>query len=653
MDLSEINITDKKIKQFESKGITSVEELLRYFPRKYIDFRELKSLDNAMMDEENLFYGVIQRVGNGRGGVVFCDILEKMSQSVLHVTWFNQAWLYEKLAYMQGEDVYVGGALSYSEEYRKYQINNPLVFTQNKDKAFGIYPVYSAIKGMSMDYLASSIETALSVAHKTDKYDAKVLADFKLVGQYDLYRCIHKPETPEDVKRAKVRLIFEELYDFAYQTELDYVRSSLTSPYIIRKTDVLDGFIDSLSYSLTNDQAGTLNEILGIAKDGNRINALIQGDVGCGKTIVAVCLMIAFAENGYQSVLLAPTSVLAEQHYLEISGYCEKLGFKVAYLVNGLGARERKKNLKLIESGEALFIVGTHSVLSDEVVFNNLGLVVTDEEHRFGVDQRERLLVNDSVHSVTMSATPIPRSLGLTMYGKNMRIYTIKTMPGGRKKVKTQIYHNNQLEFEFIKQQVQSGRQAYIVCAMKEEKEDSKDKDKAVKIESVDELKEMADIYLSPFGIKSEVLTGSTDKKEKNEILARFTSNETQILIATTVVEVGVNVPNASVIVIRNADRFGLATLHQLRGRVGRGSYQSYCLLDSEDSENERLKVIEETNDGFVVAQKDLEQRGSGDFIGTKQSGENKCAMLMLAYPKYYQSIERYVEAKVRAELRA
>ena len=552
---------------------------------------------------------------------------------------------------MQGEDVYVGGSLSYSEEYRKYQINNPIVFTQDKDKAFGIYPVYSSIKGMSMDYLASSIETALSVVDKTDKYEAKVLSDFKLVGQDDLYRCIHKPNSPEDVKKAKLRLIFEELYDFAYQTELDYVRSSLTSPYLIRKTDVLDGFLSGLSYSLTDDQAGTLKEILDISKDGKRINALIQGDVGCGKTIVAVCLMIAFAENGYQSVLLAPTSVLAEQHYLEIKEYCEKLGFECAYLVNGLTARERKKNLKKIESGEALFIVGTHSVLSDEVVYNKLGLVITDEEHRFGVSQREHLLSDDNIHSVTMSATPIPRSLGLTMYGKNMNIYTIKTMPNGRKKVKTQIYHNNQLEFEFIRQQIEAGRQAYIVCAMKEDKSED-NKDKSVKIESVDELKEMADTYLSAYGIKSEVLTGSTDKNEKVNILARFNNNETQILIATTVVEVGVNNPNASVIVIRNAERFGLATLHQLRGRVGRGSYQSYCLLDSEERDNDRLKVIEETNDGFVVAQKDLEQRGSGDFIGTKQSGENKCAMLMLAYPKYYQSIERYVEAKVKAELK-
>lgn len=646
MKLSEINVKKEKEKQFNQKGINSVEDLLRFFPRSYYDFRQPQSLNTAGMDEPGIFKGVVSRLKNGRG-VVYCDVMEEISQTNIRVSWFGKGYLFQQLQGVVGKTVVVGGTLTFNSEYNQYQINTPLVFTEDINKGCGIYPVYSNIKGMSNDYLVSTIEAALSVADRVDKYDAGVLNDFALIGQYNLYQNIHKPKSPEDVRAAKKRLIFEELYDFAYKTEVDYVKSSITSPYRIRTTEKTDAFIDSLPYKLTDDQQSTLQTLINEAKDGQRINALVQGDVGCGKTIVAICLMSAFAENGYQSVLLAPTGVLAEQHYKEVSGYCEKLGLKAGFLVNGLKASERKKILKSIAEGECDIIVGTHSVLSSDVSFQRLGLVVTDEEHRFGVSQREKLTSDGSIHALTMSATPIPRSLGLTVYGKNKTIYTIKTMPNGRKPIKTQIYHNDVLEFEFLKRQIAEGRQAYIVCALKEDKEY---KTEAMsEVESVEEIKALADKYMP--GVPCEVLTGDTDKAEAEQILARFSGNETKVLIATTVIEVGVNVPNASVIVIRNAERFGLATLHQLRGRVGRGSYQSYCLLDSTDKENERLKVMEETCDGFVIAQKDLEQRGSGDFIGTKQSGDNKCVMLILSYPKYYQNIERYVAGKVRREM--
>lgn len=650
MELSRINISEKKAAQFNQKGIHSVEDLLRFFPKSYYDFRTPTSIHKAVLDEACVMVGTLSRLRFGKG-VVYCDVLEETSQMYFRVKWFNKEFMYRQLQDYIGERVVVGGVLTYAEEYTRFEMISPMVFTKDIEKGLGIYPVYAAIQGLSAEYLQNAIEMALSLADHSDKYDASVRKDFNIIDQYDLYKSIHKPKCPEDVKQAKKRLIFEELYDFAYQTEVNYIKASLISPYQIRTTARMDSFIKRLPYEMTEDQMQTLTDVLNVAKDGKRINALIQGDVGCGKTIVAVCLMMAMAENGYQSVLLAPTTVLAEQHYKEIRQYCEQTGYKVTYLPGGLKAAELKSALKEIAEGSSDFIIGTHAVLSDNVKFARLGLAITDEEHRFGVLQREYLSRDAAIHTVTMSATPIPRSLGLTMYGKDKEIYTIKTMPNGRKAVKTQIYHNNPLEFEFLKRQIKEGRQVYIVCALKEDKKNSRNNRTGEAVESVEDIKAMADRFFAKDGIQSAVLTGSTPKEQTKEILERFAENKIQVMIATTVVEVGVNVPNASVIVIRNAERFGLATLHQLRGRVGRGEFQSYCILDTTDFDNDRLKVMEETTDGFVIAQKDLEQRGSGDFIGTRQSGENKCAMLMLAYPKYYKRIERYVEAKVKSEL--
>jgi len=353
--------------------------------------------------------------------------------------------------------------------------------------------------------------------------------------------------------------------------------------------------------------------------------------------------MFSMADNGFQSVLMAPTGVLAKQHFKELSSYSEKYGYNTVYLGGDLKAKEKKEVLKKIKSGEAHFIIGTHAVISDNVEFKNLALTIVDEEHKFGVIQRETLRkkASEGVHSISMSATPIPRSLALTLYGDAMDIYTISTMPNGRLPVKTAVTNENKAIFSFMQKEIEKGHQCYIVCPLIE---NDTDDDRELP-ESVEEIyQKVCDYFLiHNKNIKASVITGKMNDEEKSRIIGEFSKNETQILIATTIIEVGVNVPNATVIAIMNAERFGLAGLHQLRGRVGRGNLQSYCILKSKELENERLQVMCETTDGFKIAQEDLKQRGTGDILGVKQSGEDENVKLMLKHPKIYEAIREYV----------
>lgn len=641
MELSEVNVTKAKEKQFNSKGIYSVEDLLRFLPRKYYDFTTPISLDDY---QEKEMCAVVGEVVDFRAYSKCLNVLlrEEKSDKALRVVWFNQGYMADKLERMIGNRVIVCGQITYNEEYDNLSMNNPLIFSDDVEGHSTIYPVYSKIAGMADKYLLATIETALSIVDKTEPYEDEILETFHLVKEYEMYQKIHRPRTLLDIQQAERRLIFEKLYRFADLLEQDTIHSASVSPYVITNLEKTNLFISSLPYKLTTDQQKVLDELVETAKEGRHINALIQGDVGCGKTIVAFVLMMAMADNGYQSVLMAPTGVLAEQHYRELKGYADAIGFKTAFFTPSLKARERRLMLEGIKNGEYDFVVGTHAVLNKDVVFKNLGMTVVDEEHKFGVEQRIGVLKESGTHSVTMSATPIPRTLALSTYGKATSIHTIESMPNGRLPVKTGIYSSDKNIFQFMQNQIAEGRQCYIVCPLKNENEKLED------VESVQEVYNKALHYFYGTGIRTEFLTGGMTKEQTEEIIGRFARNETQVLIATTIIEVGVNVPNASVITIRNAERFGLATLHQLRGRVGRGSYQSYCILQSIDKENERLRAMVETTSGFEIAKKDLEIRGSGDFIGTKQSGENECVMLMLSYPKFYANIERYVEEKYK-----
>lgn len=464
----------------------------------------------------------------------------------------------------------------------------------------------------------------------------------KLLPQRDFIRIVHHPQTDEDLKAIERRKAAEVLIPFA--KELTNRESVIAAPRyteinLTKTNNLIHSVTASLPFELTEDQKSAVNVLLSDVKAGRRINALIQGDVGCGKTVIAELISAIFAVNGYQCVVMAPTKILATQHYEDFKKLLTPVGIEVELLVEGQKAAERKKTIARIKDGSVKIIIGTSSVLSEKVEYKDLALLITDEEHRFGVAQREALMekAKDGIHCISMSATPIPRSLALAINGNSTRIIDVKTMPSGRKPVQTILFGNEEKTYEAMYRQIAEGHQCYIVCPLVD-KSDSESMENA---ESVDETYQKATDYFQTHhpSVKIAAITGKTKKVEQQEILNAYVAGDIHILIATTIVEVGVNVPNATVMVIKNAERFGLAQLHQLRGRVGRSSTQSYCVLLSKDKENPRLLTMVRTTDGFEIAKADLEQRGAGDLIGVEQSGFNKVLTCMAQHKELYNAI--------------
>lgn len=649
MLLSELEfVTPRKAKQFEEKGIKTVEELLKLTPKSYHDCTESAKLSPEMNGQMVCVIGqttsYLNTIGKDRKILRFW-VKGKYDEKI-SVVWFNQVFLKFKLDAI-GKDVpvIVFGKLSYSEEYKNYTITNPLVFSTEIEENKKILPIYKKISGVSEDYYRDVVNASLQKVRVRDYLNEGMRKEFSLCEyNSDFFQKIHNPKTMQDVNAFQRRLIFDDLFYFA--SKLFREESSReNSDFIIEKRELVDEVIRNLPFALTDDQKNAVDEIIKLAYEGIRVNALVQGDVGCGKTIVSFLTMIAFAENGYQSVLMAPTQVLAKQHYNDLKNIVEKYGMRVAYLYSGMKAKEKKDIAKKIKNGEYEFIVGTHSVFGDFVEYQNLALVITDEEHKFGVEQRDSLeeKASDGVHIVTMSATPIPRTLAITLYNDSKKVFTIKQMPSGRKPIVTGIAVDDNKTFNFMHTKIKKGEQCYVVCPLIKDSES----EKLEGVESVENVFERLNTYFEGTGVKVAMLNGKQTSEEISETISSFQRNEVQILVSTTVIEVGVNVPNASVIVIRNAERFGLAQLHQLRGRVGRGTHQSYCVLSSQEKDNMRLNVMCKTNNGFEIAQADLAQRGTGDLIGTKQSGENKYVELMLRYPKFYAKIKAKVKEMI------
>lgn len=639
MELEAIGVKPQKKKQFESRGIASVEDLLQYLPRTYKDYRAVTGV--LPHDQISVLVGTVlsceRRPGNGKQFVTATCRIEPQNLD-LTVRWFNMHWIFQKIKDLASrhEKVIIAGKLDFDSRYG-YGLNQPEIFEPYREQILRIYPVYRSINGMAASYLEEVMHKALSIGLTSSEILPRdILASAGEVSMPVALRCIHMPNTMEEIEQGRSRILFNDLLYFAIHNELNRNEVSAGSQYNIKTRSLLGKIVTSLPFFLTADQSKAVEEMLINAEDGRRINALIQGDVGCGKTIICILMAAAFADNGYQAVIMAPTQVLAKQHYEAISSMLDPYGIRTAYLDSSFKKKDRDCVLKDIADGTAQIIIGTQSCIGKDVVYKDLALAVVDEEHRFGVKQRTAIIEKASrgVHSITMSATPIPRSLAQVIYGDNIQLHTIRSMPNGRKPVKTRVFRNQTGNMKFVLKEVQAGHQAYVVCPMIEKNE------KIPNVKSVEQISKEYEDFLGPLGVKVGSLTGRNSKEEAEEIIIRFKEGEIDVLIATSVIEVGVNVPNATVMIITNAERFGLSSLHQLRGRVGRNSLQSYCVLQSEDESPKglaRLQVMCKTTDGFQIAEADLSQRGAGDLLGTQQSGDNKYVALMIANPEKYR----------------
>lgn len=637
MQLSALNILENKEKQLKKAGIECVEELLMLFPRKYIDRTKLTGILSPDQESVLLLHVNKVRKTNSKAMLVIAECVDRSSGIPIQVKWFNQIFRYVELTTYTGKDVLVAGQVTFSRYNGSltYEINTPAVFDDAGIKALGIYPVYRKIPGMAEEYLRNCIyKAATLVGSPKENVPAEFLQDNALIDYAEMVWQLHWPESKEKLEQAQQRRLMNDLLYFALRVELNYRGVAAGSPFgipSIRKTTAIR---NSLPFQLTADQAKTAEDILAWIRTGKRVNALIQGDVGCGKTIVAFLLMTALAENGYQAALMAPTQILAQQHHEDLRRLVEPYGMKVAF-VSGQKLRkvEQESLERSISSGEVELIVGTQALLSDSYTFKNLAMVIEDEEHKYGVMQRQSLIDKAAcgTHTVTMSATPIPRSLALTIYGENVQLYSIQSKPAGRLPVKTGIQPNMEPIFRYLHSAILGrGEQAYVVCPM------VKPSEKIVGVNTVEEIFEVYKKALEPYGITVATVTGKTKKAEAQQIIQDFSENRINILVSTTVIEVGVNVPNATCIVIHNAERFGLAQLHQLRGRVGRGQKQAYCVLASTEVQNPRLQAMCNHADGFQIAQIDLELRGAGDILGSQQSGTEKLLRKALENPNLY-----------------
>lgn len=645
LSLDELGYKEKKLEALSKKEINNTMDLLSFFPRKYYDFSQPVNLSKEYHQKSIAIIGTLKKVEltekphpqipNQKLFIVKATVMQ--GNKYLNVVWFGQYYLYKQIKYWKDKDVIVGGELEYNEIYNNFSMNSPFLFSKDILGNARIHTVYSDIKGISDDYISKTIKMALDSYDMPETLDDAMLKKTGLMGQKEAYEQIHFPKSEELLKQAQKRMIFDELLYFAIQLEKNTLEMPVGSSYGIKSLANTSKYISSLPYSLTKSQKAVLGEIKKQLLDGKRINALVQGDVGCGKTTVAFACMMMMADSGYQSVLMAPTLVLAKQHYEELSKICATLGYKVAFLAGKQKVKEKKEILNGIKDGNYNFIVGTYSVINAE--YHNLAMVVEDEEHKFGVLQREALVKSckNGLHTVTMSATPIPRSLAMTIYSRNTSVFTIDELPANRLPVKTVIRNDDASVFRGLHMELSRGRQAYVVCSLIEHSENTN------MMQNVMSVKQVEDIYRKEFPQNSiAVITGRTSKEEMEKTLDEFTNGNIDILISTSVIEVGVNVPNASVIVINNAERFGLSQLHQLRGRVGRGKYQSYCILKSDKAEqNARLEAMVRTNNGFEIAEADLQNRGAGDIIGTKQTGNDKYVEMALKYPKMFESIKR------------
>ena len=628
----------------KKRKMETVEDVCQLFPSKYYDFSFINPLNTSRLDKNYAFVCKLVSYELKKQSslyIVRCTLQDIYTQNELCVSWFGTTEMYNVLKkdYRPGDTCFIGGKLKASNKKNLFFMSNPIIFKKyDGESDCHIYTAYEKIRGISESNFERIINECLEHATIPDKVPRELLHKYNLMSKDEAIREMHKPSSVEGVKKAKYRLNIDDLLYFALQLEEKKRNLPAGSVYGIHSLAITTKIIKNLPFQLTKDQKSAYEELVNRIRSGKRLNALIQGDVGCGKTILAFLLMFVMADNGFQSVLLAPTQVLASQHYNELKEMAAQYNIDVVYIANGLKKKEREAILKSIEDGSALMIVGTHSVLSKEVKFHDLGLSITDEEHRFGVLQREEITTKAKagMHTVTMSATPIPRSLSDVLLSTT-EVFNIQSMPNGRKPIQTAICASQNTIFQFIKKEIEKGHQAYVVCPLIEDKQGV--------MEGILSVEQTYTEYANIFGKNAvAVLNGKMNEDETEKVIRSFKNGEIKILVSTTVVEVGVNVSNATVIVINNAERFGLASLHQLRGRVGRGNSQGYCILNSVHKNNKRLLALCKYKNGFQIAESDYALRGSGNILGTEQSGSNYYVELSMKYPDLFSELQKYAK---------
>lgn len=607
-------VGEKRAKLFNSLGIFCVDSLIHFYPRKYEDWSASKSLEAVKSGETvSIKATLITPVKEAmiRRGLTLFKCKFSDGENVISVTIFNNKYLAKSLRIY--EDYYLYGKIEKS--LLNFSMNSPKI--EKAENILAIQPVYPAKEKLTSRSISKIMKTALDELGEIEEtLDDEIMQKYSLISLDKAIRNIHFPNSADDYLPARKRLIFEEL--LTLQLGLLKLKSNKKSETaLVIKDDYSSEFEKLLPFNLTNAQKRTISECLQDMKSKYPCNRLVQGDVGSGKTAVAASLIYSVIKNGYQATMMAPTEILATQHYESLSKILAPAGINIRLLTGSTPAKEKKEIKKALFDGEIDLIIGTHALIQNDVVFKNLALVITDEQHRFGVKQRAQLAEKgEDVHTIVMSATPIPRTLGLILYG-DLDISILDELPPGRQEIRTDVvdsrYHKRL--YKFIKDAIARGEQCYMVCPAVEENETN--------IKSAEELAdELANGEFKGYNLG--ILHGKMKPKDKEAIMKSFASGKVSLLVATTVVEVGVDVPNATIMVIENAERFGLSTLHQLRGRVGRGNKKSYCVLVSDakgETARERLMTMKKYSDGFKIADTDLKLRGPGDFFGSRQHG--------------------------------
>lgn len=607
-------------------GINTIEDIINYYPKAYVSYEEPIKISDINIGEKCVIKAVInsyiqvKQVKNLK--IINCSVRD--SSAELSLTWFNMPFL-KNIFYVGQTYIFIGTVIKKGE---RLVMEQPEYFSEEdyQKKMTTMQPVYNLTKGITNNFIQKMLREVFNQIDLNQEYlTDDILQKYDLLDYNNAIYEIHFPKDKDNLKNARNRLVFDEFFKFLVSMQkLKDNSINRKSIYEIKDFSVCDELIQKLPFSLTNAQIKAFSDIKNDLSENILMNRLIQGDVGSGKTIIAILSLLAVVKAGYQGALMVPTEVLAIQHYENFAEILKDFNVRIEFLTSSVTAKAKREIYRRLKYGITDIIIGTHALIQENVEYKSLALVITDEQHRFGVRQREELALKGYFpHILVMSATPIPRTLAIVLYG-DLQVSVINELPANRLPIKNSVVDKSYRipAYKFIKKELEKGRQAYVICPMVEENE-------LLDLENVIDYTKKLKKYL-PENIVIECIHGRMKANQKEEIMDKFSKNQIQVLVSTTVIEVGINVPNATVMMVENAERFGLAQLHQLRGRVGRGNYQSYCIFISTNNKKgsmERLQILKNSNDGFYIANEDLKLRGAGDFFGIRQSGDMDFAL--------------------------